>query len=364
MVPTMEALLSYCQADIRAKNEQGITPLFIALASGNDENAAFLVERGNDEDRSVILTGNVTAYHIAADMNLVHTLRALLSADENKSTENKDERGSSSDQHSKTQEDAEMPKTISEMCCTTKNDRGETPLDLAVLSGHVQCCMLLLPKDHLGRTDEAEATIFMEERRKELKKLQHQSMNSQEEKKTPRGATTATGTNGNADIETKAKMEADRVSKMEVSADQKETGVNHKKMGNDHFLKHNYVEAIEEYTKAVQADPTDATYYSNRSACNMALKRHEKALYDAVICRYLKPDWTKGCYRMAVARLALGRYEDAALSAWEGVQLDNENDELKCLLQKTVKLGKKEHNENMSKQKLHNENTQEETEDR
>lgn len=35
------------------------------------------------------------------------------------------------------------------------------------------------------------------------------------------------------------------------------------------------------------------------------------------VCRRLKPDWQKACYRMAVARLALGRYEDAALAAWE-----------------------------------------------
>ncbi|CAM9696902.1 unnamed protein product, partial [Laminaria digitata] len=35
------------------------------------------------------------------------------------------------------------------------------------------------------------------------------------------------------------------------------------------------------------------------------------------VCRRLKPDWPKACYRMAVARLALGRHEDAALAAWE-----------------------------------------------
>lgn len=37
----------------------------------------------------------------------------------------------------------------------------------------------------------------------------------------------------------------------------------------------------------------------------------------AQVCRRLKPDWPKACYRMAVARLALGRFEDAALAAWE-----------------------------------------------
>jgi hypothetical protein len=46
---------------------------------------------------------------------------------------------------------------------------------------------------------------------------------------------------------------------------------------------------------------------------------------------------------MAVARLGLGKFEDAALSAWEGLQQDQDNDELKTLLQKCVRKGRKEH---------------------
>ena len=37
------------------------------------------------------------------------------------------------------------------------------------------------------------------------------------------------------------------------------------------------------------------------------------------------------------------RYEDAALAAWEGVQLDNTNAELKAILKKAVDLGREEH---------------------
>jgi len=84
----------------------------------------------------------------------------------------------------------------------------------------------------------------------------------------------------------------------------------------------------------------------------MALKQYDEALYDSVVCRVLKPDWTKGCFRLTVAWLALGRYEDAALSAWEGMQLDNDNEELKNLLQKSVKLGKIEHKKMMTNKKV------------
>ncbi|CAN0463564.1 unnamed protein product [Ectocarpus sp. 8 AP-2014] len=72
----------------------------------------------------------------------------------------------------------------------------------------------------------------------------------------------------------------------------------------------------------------------------MSMKDYEKALVDAEVCRRLKPDWPKACYRMAVARLALGRFEDAALAAWEGVQLDNDNAQLKSLLQTCVEKGR------------------------
>ncbi|CAN0187101.1 unnamed protein product [Discosporangium mesarthrocarpum] len=75
----------------------------------------------------------------------------------------------------------------------------------------------------------------------------------------------------------------------------------------------------------------------------MATGEHEMALSDAEICRRQRPEWPKACYRMAVARLALGRFEDAALAAWEGVQLDNNNKELKSLLQECVKKGRSAH---------------------
>jgi hypothetical protein len=55
---------------------------------------------------------------------------------------------------------------------------------------------------------------------------------------------------------------------------------------------------------------------------------------------------------MAVARLELKRYENAALAAWEGSQQDQENEELKRLLQKCVKKGRKEHQHEQKKSRV------------
>ena len=96
---------------------------------------------------------------------------------------------------------------------------------------------------------------------------------------------------------------------------------------------------------------------------------YDDALAAAEEARKLDASWPKACYRMAAARLALKRcatrvlpppplhvalvprsfarrarsYEDAALAAWEGVQMDNNNEELKAILQKAVALGREEH---------------------
>ena len=48
-------------------------------------------------------------------------------------------------------------------------------------------------------------------------------------------------------------------------------------------------------------------------------------------------------YRMAEARLALKRYEDAALAAYEGIQLDGANQSFHTLLKKAIELGREEH---------------------
>jgi len=129
-----------------------------------------------------------------------------------------------------------------------------------------------------------------------------------------------------------------------ISDEDKEKGAEFKSQGNAHFVKGEWEKAITLYTAAIEVNPLDETYYSNRSACYIKLKnKNKEALNDAIICRYLKPKWVKGCYRLSVARLALGRYEDAAVSAWEGLQLDEGNTELETLVTKCIKKGRNEH---------------------
>jgi len=116
-----------------------------------------------------------------------------------------------------------------------------------------------------------------------------------------------------------------------------------KSQGNTYFSNNDYKLAIEEYTKAIELYPVDKTYYSNRSACYMATDDAKSSLRDAIFARSCDKEWPKACYRLAVARLAVGRHEDAALAAWEGVQLDDQNEELKTIMQRAVKKGRSQH---------------------
>jgi stress-induced-phosphoprotein 1 len=53
------------------------------------------------------------------------------------------------------------------------------------------------------------------------------------------------------------------------------------------------------YTKAIENDPTDHVFYSNRSGCSVALRKYADSLSDAKQCIFLKPDWFKGYLRKA-----------------------------------------------------------------
>ena len=298
---SLQALLD-CGADIEGVNEQGLTALVMAAAAGNDSHSKCLLQAGASP--AVVIPGNVTIYHMAADLNLVGTLAELLE---------------------------KYPESSKEQI-EKKNDAGETPLDLACREGHLGCVMLLT-----GENNSEAAAKFMEEHKGTLgpRMVEPPAPEPQHHEEAVEVA-----------IELEAKQRGLDILSQHISHDDKQRSLELKNMGNQHFAKEEWSQAIERYSQAIDADPSNETFYSNRSASYLKLGKKEDALSDAMICTVLKSDWAKAFYRLAVARMELGRYEDAAVSAWDGLQLDQQNDELKRLLQKCVKQGRKEHFEN------------------
>jgi len=84
-----------------------------------------------------------------------------------------------------------------------------------------------------------------------------------------------------------------------------------KNLGNECFSAKNYHEAAKHFTNAIDLNPDDHVFYSNRSACYANLEEYDKALVDAQICVDIKPDWTKGYLRRGLAEFHLQKYEQA-----------------------------------------------------
>jgi stress-induced-phosphoprotein 1 len=69
--------------------------------------------------------------------------------------------------------------------------------------------------------------------------------------------------------------------------------------------------AIECYSQAIELDPDNHVYYSNRSAAYLKADSKSKALYDAEKCVELAPEWIKGYSRLGAALQSLKRFEAA-----------------------------------------------------
>ncbi|KAI6788159.1 TPR-like protein [Hortaea werneckii] len=84
-----------------------------------------------------------------------------------------------------------------------------------------------------------------------------------------------------------------------------------KASGNKYYKAGQYDRAIEEYTKAVEADPKSSTFLSNRAAAYMSAGRYLEALEDCKTADELEPNTAKILHRLAKVYTALGRPEEA-----------------------------------------------------
>jgi len=84
-----------------------------------------------------------------------------------------------------------------------------------------------------------------------------------------------------------------------------------KAAGNKFYKAKEYKKAIEEYTKAVEAQPSSATYLSNRAAAYISNGQYINALEDCTRADELDPNNPKILLRLARIYTSLGRAQDA-----------------------------------------------------
>ncbi|KAF2718260.1 TPR-like protein [Polychaeton citri CBS 116435] len=84
-----------------------------------------------------------------------------------------------------------------------------------------------------------------------------------------------------------------------------------KQSGNKFYKNKQYRQAIQEYGKAIEADPSSSTYVSNRAAAYMADNSWAEALEDCKLADDLEPGNSKILHRLAKVYTALGRPREA-----------------------------------------------------
>ncbi|KAE9311205.1 Hsp70-Hsp90 organizing protein 2 [Phytophthora fragariae] len=104
-----------------------------------------------------------------------------------------------------------------------------------------------------------------------------------------------------------------------------ETAAEWKAKGNAALSAGNPQEAVDCYTKAIELNPNDHVFYSNRSAAYLSLEDAAHALEDAELCIKTKPDWAKAYSRKGAALHALRRYDEATAAYQDGLKVDGVN---------------------------------------
>mmetsp|Transcript_36730 Transcript_36730/g.75303 ORF Transcript_36730/g.75303 Transcript_36730/m.75303 type:complete len:320 (-) Transcript_36730:150-1109(-) len=102
-----------------------------------------------------------------------------------------------------------------------------------------------------------------------------------------------------------------------------------KSEGNGFFKTKCFAEAIEKYTAAIEKDPTDVTFYSNRSACYAALDMWTEAAEDGRQCIITDKSFVKGYFRAALAQQNLGNLDAALDAVKRGLGIDSTSADLK-----------------------------------
>lgn len=115
------------------------------------------------------------------------------------------------------------------------------------------------------------------------------------------------------------------------------TAAEFKDIGNKHLQAKQFDEAIKAYTEAINLNPNDHVFFSNRSAAYLSKGDAANALSDAERCITLNGTWPKGYSRKGAALHALRRYDDAISSYEQGLGVAPSDDGLKSGLQDAKK---------------------------
>ncbi|TRY59836.1 hypothetical protein DNTS_035258 [Danionella cerebrum] len=98
-----------------------------------------------------------------------------------------------------------------------------------------------------------------------------------------------------------------------------------KEQGNAYYIKKDYTEAFNFYTKAIDLCPKTVSYYGNRAATLMMLSRYREALEDSQQAVRLDDTFVKGHMREGKCHLLLGNAKAAIRCLQKVLDLEPDN---------------------------------------
>ncbi|KAF9435275.1 hypothetical protein BGZ76_006593 [Entomortierella beljakovae] len=113
-----------------------------------------------------------------------------------------------------------------------------------------------------------------------------------------------------------------------MDIDQLETPLNAeqiKAQANQEYKAGNYAAAVDLYSQSIKLEPSNATYYGNRSAALMMIKKYSEAAKDCQTAVQLDPSFVKGYLRGAKCQMQLGNISESLRLYTKVLELEPKN---------------------------------------
>ncbi len=105
-----------------------------------------------------------------------------------------------------------------------------------------------------------------------------------------------------------------------------------KELGNKAYINQNYDEAVEFFSKAIELQPDEPVFYSNRATVYFEQERFDDSLNDCDKALELNPKMVKAMYRKAQVLSEQLKVEEAIKILKQSIEVDSENHDVKNLL--------------------------------
>jgi len=123
-----------------------------------------------------------------------------------------------------------------------------------------------------------------------------------------------------------------------------------KKKGNEFFVAKDYTNAIVWYSKAIDVDPSNEAYYSNRSASYAGLSDWEKAADDGASCIRANKNFIKGYFRAVTGLENLKNYKKASETLTMGLAVEPRNKDLLAMKARIDELARAQKSQTLQEQ--------------